>query len=228
MVRRIVDLVRAAHDDRRTADAGHDALEQAQRVGDHARVEDVIGRRRLAVEDGVRVALRVLALLHGNGDAVLVAEAVEVLVAGRDLGVLVVRAGARAVRAHVLRAVAVRRGLRAAAEAAPLAGADDHEDVVGEAGGYRRRRHREARRSGAAHLVDAVRPAQLQPQVLGELDVVGVRDVGDQAVDLVLRQSRVLDAVLGQLGGQSDRRAARLAPFGLDLGEAGDRGGAAD
>ena len=33
---------------------------------------------------------------------------------------------------------------------------------------------------------------------------------------------------LRQLGGQPDRGAARLAPFGLDLGEACDRGGAAD
>ena len=125
--------LRAAHHQRRGADGGHHALEQRQRVRDHARVEDVVGGRRRPVEGRFRVALGVLPLLHRDGDALLVGEAELVLVAVGDQRVPEVRARARSERSGPLRGlVADGAAATTAAEASGFTRGDKAEHVVGE------------------------------------------------------------------------------------------------
>ena len=220
LVRKILGAVGAGEDQGAAAIGDEAALQDAERVSDHFRVEHVLDGDRL-LHRGARILRRPLALRHGDHGDLLMGDAVRLHVAQhRD-------------REHAGRPVDAERRFELAVEAvrgrrarqfadhrlAALGMGDQH--GLAEAGLDRRGGMADMQHERAAADRSAVDPGRLDAEIMGDLlrrfdgggDAVDVGQLQSGIGDGVERRIRVQldlrhvgnDAELGGLGGADDR-----------------------
>ena len=190
-------------------------MQDAERVGDHFRVEHVLDGDRL-LHRGARVLRRPLALRHGDHGDLLMGDAVRLHVAQHRN------------RKHAGRPVDAERRLELAVEAvrrrrarqfadhrlAALGMGDQH--GLAEAGLDRRGGMADMQHERAAADRSAVDPGRLDAEIMG--DLLRRFDRGGDAIDVGELQSGVCDGVERRIGMQLDLRHigndAELGGFG--------------
>ena len=207
-----------AHDEKRLgAGAGHDAVEQVQRLGDRPRAEVLLQRQRL-LEQRQRKLERIGALRD--------AQLAEVL-ARRAVLLHVVRGEEGEARVGAAGAVGIDRVARELAEVGERqAEGIDVVGVAGDAGDdvrvarlHRARRAAQRHHAARAAQRDVVEPARREAEVLRQADggIGREGEAGDgKAVDLVFVQSRSFQESLKRRAPATNARrgwnSARTAP----------------
>ena len=214
---RLLEIARAvggADDDRSAAVAFEAAVEQPERIGDHARGVMVLDRERL-VHHHVAVEDRVLARRDGDLGEVARRRAVELHVPARALGVELGRREHADRRLELGGQGELRKLLQACRHArAGIAGAADRDQhVLADAGRHCHRRALDRGDAGrAAHRHEQrqreIGQAEIGDEILGD---AAAREIGHDAVDVARAQSRILDRLEARLELQRQPALVRAA-----------------